>query len=185
MPEYKSNEPGSKWERVRAWGTVIHELKELQSSGKDVASFRVRGSRSDEARADEHPRTRSLFGPEFVEGRCPPSGTSEAQAGLCALVFPWGEVPVTGTFGIGREAGFSSISQELDAYPGVSRQHAVVAVAEGRWTVRDHGSTNGTYVNGARLADGETRPIANGNRVGFSRGLQVEVRVDAAGGADG
>lgn len=109
----------------------------------------------------------------------------DRQVAPCALLFPWGRVPVAGQLGIGRESGFSSISRQLDAYPTVSRQHALVAIAEGRWTVRDMRSTNGTYVNGARLAEGETRPIANGDRVGFSRGLQVEVRIDPAGGAGG
>ena len=121
----------------------------------------------------------------------PPAGGASAhtvrdqQVAPCALLFPWGRVPIGGQLGIGREAGFSSLSRQLDAYPTVSRQHALVAIAEGRWTVRDLRSTNGTYVNGARLAEGETRPIANGDRVGFSRGLQVEVRIDPAGGAGG
>ena len=109
----------------------------------------------------------------------------DQQAAPCALLFPWGNVPVAGELGIGRETGFSSISQRLDAYPTVSRQHAVVAIAEGRWTVRDLRSTNGTYVNGDQLAEGESRPIANGDRVGFSRGLQVEVRIGPLDGAHG
>lgn len=101
----------------------------------------------------------------------------------CALVFPWGRVPVAGQLVIGREAGFSEISGRLDAFPTVSRRHAVVSAVQGQWTVRDLGSTNGTYVNGARLAEGETRAIHGGDRVGFSEGLQVQVNIAAAGGA--
>ena len=108
-----------------------------------------------------------------------------AQAASCTLVFPWGRVPVAGQLGIGREAGFSTISGQLDAFPTVSRRHAVVGSAQGQWVVRDIGSTNGTYVNGTRLAEGETRPIYNGDQVGFSRGLQVTVEIAAAGGASG
>ena len=106
-------------------------------------------------------------------------------AAPCTLLFPWGSVPIVGELGIGREAGFSSVSQQLDAYATVSRQHALVAVTADGWTVRDLGSTNGTYVNGARLAQGETRPIANGDQVGFSHGLQVEVQIGPIGGASG
>ena len=80
-----------------------------------------------------------------------------AQAPPCALVFPWGQVPIAGQLGVGRDAGFSPISGQLDAFPTVSRRHAIVGVAQGQWTVRDLGSTNGTYVNGTRLAEGETR----------------------------
>ncbi len=108
-----------------------------------------------------------------------------SQAAPCALVFPWGRVPVAGQLGVGREAGFSPISGQLDAFPTVSRRHAVVGAAQGQWTVRDLGSTNGTYVNGTRLAEGETRAIQNGDQVSFSQGLQVRVEIAATGGASG
>ena len=125
-----------------------------------------------------------------VEGPQPGVGTAgqtvrDVQAAPCALVFPWGRVPVAGQMGVGREAGFSPVSGQLDAYPTVSRQHAVISAPQGQWTVRDLGSTNGTYVNGARLAQGETRPIQNGDQVGFSRGLQVGVEIATTGGASG
>ena len=107
------------------------------------------------------------------------------QAPPCALLFPWGRVPVAAELRIGREAEFSPISQRLDAFSTVSRRHAVVGAARGRWTVRDLGSTNGTFVNSARLAEGETRAIENGDRVNFSQGLQVQVEIAAAGGASG
>ena len=108
-----------------------------------------------------------------------------AQVAPCALVFPWGRVPIAGQLGVGREAGFSPISGQLDAFPTVSRRHAVVGAAQGQWTVRDLGSTNGTYVNGTRLAEGETRAIQNGDQVSFSQGLQVRVEIAATGGASG
>ena len=107
--------------------------------------------------------------------------TREPSIAQCTLRFPWGRVPVAGQLGIGREAGFSLVSQQIDAYPTVSRQHAVIGLIQGQWTVRDLRSTNGTYVNGARLAAGETRTIGNGDRVGFSQGLQVEVEIGGGG----
>ena len=103
----------------------------------------------------------------------------------CALVFPWGRVPVARELVVGRGEESSPISERLDAFPTVSRRHAVVGAAQGRWTVRDLGSTNGTFVNNARLAEGETRAIQNGDRVGFSQSLQVQVEIAAAGGARG
>ena len=125
-----------------------------------------------------------------AEGRQPGAGTSgytmrDVQAAPCALVFPWGRVPVAGQMGVGREAGFSPVSERLSDFPTVSRRHAVVSAPQGQWTVRDVGSTNGTYVNGTRLAQGETRPIQSGDRVGFSRGLQVTVEIATTGDASG
>ena len=102
-----------------------------------------------------------------------------AEVAPCTLRFPWGRVPVVGQLGVGRESGFSPISGQLDSFTTVSRRHAVVGTAQGQWTVRDLGSTNGTYLNGERLAEGETRPISNGDQVGFSRSLQVGVEIEA------
>ena len=109
----------------------------------------------------------------------------EAQVAPCALAFPWGQVPIAGQLNVGREAGFSPISGQLDAFPTVSRRHAVVGAAQGQWTVQDLGSTNGTYVNGTRLAANETQAIQNGDQIGFSQGLQVGVEISAMGGASG
>ena len=111
--------------------------------------------------------------------------TREVQPAPCALAFPWGRVPVTGQLAVGREAGFSPISGQLDGYPTVSRRHAVVGAAQGQWAVQDLGSTNGTYVNGARLGKGETRGIQNGDQVGFSQGLQAQVEIASPGGPSG
>ena len=49
--------------------------------------------------------------------------------------------------------------------PTVSRAHAVVSYRDGRWTLRDLGSTNGTVVNGRRIT-GETE-IKPGDEVAF------------------
>lgn len=49
--------------------------------------------------------------------------------------------------------------------PSVSRAHAVVRHVEGRWWLRDAGSTNGTDVNGRRIT-GETE-IRPGDEVTF------------------
>jgi hypothetical protein len=47
----------------------------------------------------------------------------------------------------------------------VSRTHAVVSYADGTWSVRDLGSTNGTYVNGLRISE-ETR-VRPGDEIAF------------------
>nr|VFK54615.1 MAG: ABC-type multidrug transport system, ATPase component [Candidatus Kentron sp. TC] len=47
--------------------------------------------------------------------------------------------------------------------PLVSREHAVLLPREGRWFLQDFGSTNGTYLNGNRVAG--MAPIHEGDRV--------------------
>ena len=40
----------------------------------------------------------------------------------------------------------------------VSRRHAELFVEDGRWLLRDLGSSNGTYLNGRKVMDAEVRP---------------------------
>ena len=56
----------------------------------------------------------------------------------------------------------------------VSKIHATLLLNnEGTLLVADTGSTNGTYINGRRIAYGEARQIEAGDVVGFG---DVEVR---------
>ena len=57
----------------------------------------------------------------------------------------------------------------------VSKIHgALLMTSEGTLLVADTGSTNGTYINGRRIAYGESRLIEDGDVVGFG---DVEVRL--------
>jgi FHA domain len=57
----------------------------------------------------------------------------------------------------------------------VSKIHAALLMnSEGTLLVADTGSTNGTYINGRRIAYGESRPIEEGDVLGFG---DVEVRL--------
>jgi hypothetical protein len=59
-------------------------------------------------------------------------------------------------------------------HPSVSKIHAAILMnREGTLLVADTGSTNGTFVNGRRIAYGEARQIVDGDVVGFG---DVEVR---------
>jgi hypothetical protein len=46
--------------------------------------------------------------------------------------------------------------------PGVSRRHVLVMATPGGYTIRDLGSQNGTYVNGARV---DESPLTDGDRI--------------------
>ncbi len=53
----------------------------------------------------------------------------------------------------GLVIGRSRQSDFVVADPTVSHRHAVLSHASGTWTLTDAGSTNGTFVNGWRVAD--------------------------------
>ena len=71
---------------------------------------------------------------------------------------------------IGRATGADFI---LDA-PLVSRVHCrLTALPDGELEVKDLDSTNGTFVNGARI---ETARLSPGDRLGVGRGALVALR---------
>jgi hypothetical protein len=64
---------------------------------------------------------------------------------------------------IGRSA--SCTLQVDDAY--ASSEHAKITWTGNEWTIRDLGSSNGTFVDGDRLEPGRARPLNVGARVGL------------------
>lgn len=62
----------------------------------------------------------------------------------------------------GRRGG---IWPELASCPYVSGNHGTIAKTDSGWTITDAGSTNGTFINGARLTPGSAAPLKKGDRV--------------------
>jgi hypothetical protein len=63
--------------------------------------------------------------------------------------------PITGEASIGRDPA-NAIALAMDTT--VSRRHAVIAPSNGGYAIRDEGSSNGTFVNGARVSESPLRP---------------------------
>ncbi len=66
------------------------------------------------------------------------------------------------TADIGRDPG-NPISLANDT--NTSRRHATLQVANGQVTLTDNGSSNGTYVNGVRIASQTPQPLRSGDEV--------------------
>lgn len=69
---------------------------------------------------------------------------------------------------IGRRAGNDLT---LGGDPYLSGRHAIVACTDGVWTITDLGSTNGTTVNGLRLAPDMPQGLVPGDEVGLGHGV--------------
>lgn len=63
---------------------------------------------------------------------------------------------------VGRRASAAVVLDE----PLASAEHARIAWS-GAWTIRDLGSTNGTFVDGARIEPGRAVPLSPRTRLGF------------------
>src|SRR5512133_2891932 len=64
--------------------------------------------------------------------------------------------------------------------PEVSRHHCRLTLGGGGHTVEDLGSTNGTFVNGQRLAG--ARPLSNGDMLGMGETVTLAYESLTAGG---
>lgn len=69
------------------------------------------------------------------------------------------EFPLKGTVTVGRHPGQDI--QVLDRV--VSKEHCRIEFVHGRYSIRDVGSRNGTYINGIRISS--RRPLVNGDEV--------------------
>lgn len=91
-----------------------------------------------------------------------------ASESLKHAVYPLvkGEYPATprGSFYIGRINGNDMIMPDY----AISKRHAIIDVEGGTYYLRDAGSTNGTKINGSRLAKKRTM-LKDKDVVGFAR----------------
>lgn len=79
-----------------------------------------------------------------------------------------------------RSGRLASFEIALDD-SSVSRRHAEVRLnPDGTWVVRDQESTNGTYVNGVRVASGAEHPLRNRDVVQFGKVALLVELVDAS-----
>lgn len=101
------------------------------------------------------------------------------QEDLCGLTVIATEriirLPDRGELVLGRfEHGFAKppdvdLTFDDGVFPSISRRHALVMGRSGQHWIEDMGSTNGTYLNGCRLALGESVQLARGNRILLGR----------------
>ena len=124
-------------------------------------------------RQDEEARAAKLGVP--IPGAAPPMPDIEV---IARITLPQGtrEIPLIFKPGGRRlNVGRASDNELTLNDASVSKIHgALLMTAEGSLLVADTGSTNGTYLNGRRIAYGESRVIEAGDVVGFG---DVEVRL--------
>ena len=81
-------------------------------------------------------------------------------------------VPVADGGELGRNGHYAGLFDDVKT---VSRRHAKVVCEADQWKIEDLGSTNGTWVNGRRLAQGEALPLSAGDTVQLSLSCELKV----------
>ena len=124
-------------------------------------------------RQDEEARAAKLGVP--IPGAAPPMPDIQV---IARVTLPQGTREISLIFKPGGKrlnVGRASDNELTLNDASVSKIHgALLMTAEGTLLVADTGSTNGTYLNGRRIAYGESRLIEDGDVVGFG---DVEVRL--------
>lgn len=91
---------------------------------------------------------------------------------------------------MGRADPMSAFQPDLDLAPygamrhGVSRRHALIRPAESALFLIDQNSTNGTWVNGQRLAPGRDFQLTDGDTIELGA-LRMNMRIVHTPGEDG
>src|SRR5271155_5899637 len=99
------------------------------------------------------------------------------------ITFPTGnvEVPAGTSVLLGRDPAESLVAAAFDGCENVSRRHAMVLVDDaGHATIRDEGSTNGTFVNGDRLLPGIDVRLVDGDTVRLAADVTGKVTLPTA-----
>jgi FHA domain/Double zinc ribbon len=94
------------------------------------------------------------------------------------ITFPTGnvDVPAGTSVLLGRDPAQSLVAAAFGQYDNVSRRHATIMVSDdGRATIRDENSTNGTFVNGDRVLPGSEVRLVDGDRIRLAADVTGEV----------
>jgi DNA-directed RNA polymerase subunit RPC12/RpoP len=108
----------------------------------------------------------------------PGTGGRRISPVVLRIAFPTGnvEVPAGTTLLLGRDPAQSLVAAAFARFDNVSRRHATVTVDDsGRATIRDEGSTNGTFVNEERLPSGAEVRLVDADRVRLGADVTGEV----------
>jgi FHA domain/Double zinc ribbon len=80
---------------------------------------------------------------------------------------------------LGRDPAVSPVAAGIADYDNVSRRHATIGLdSDGRAWVRDEGSTNGTWRNGAPVLPGARIPLADGDVLQLAADLKVPLTLE-------
>lgn len=98
------------------------------------------------------------------------SSVSAEQAHVLIIKHEKFSIKITDSATIGR-----SDCPELSSFPTISRRHAEITFSNGEWLIKDIGSTNGTFINGVKIAANEPCPLKDGDKLQISKSCAVEV----------
>ena len=152
------------------FGSFALKYQAPAESGEQRAESEERRAESEEEAEPE------AEAPAFDLGHCEPSGEEAEEAPAEEPVAPVGRlVSKDGAYSFDIHDGANTVGRREDDNdivipdPYCSGRHADLTFAEGKFTLTDIGSTNGTFVNGVRLDANAPRDLAEGDEITLGR----------------
>jgi hypothetical protein len=147
---------------------------------EDLICFRCGANLPHSPGADEDLPTPTIS-QKFISGDMLPRPISPV---VMQIAFPTGnvDIPAGTSVLLGRDPAESLVAAAFARFDNVSRRHATVAVDDaGHATIRDEGSTNGTYVNDDRVLPGADVRLVDGDRIRLAADVTGSVSLPQAG----
>jgi DNA-binding winged helix-turn-helix (wHTH) protein len=139
----------------------------VEESNLSVLVAEVRSALGDDARRPRFVKTQHGYGYGFIASTAEPSSVRLRCGSREFELFDGENI-------VGRGP---DVAIRLNA-PGISRQHARIVIRNGRMTIEDLGSKNGTFVGGMRVEG--RRELRDGDEIRLSRELLVVHKVEPA-----
>ena len=112
-----------------------------------------------------------------------PEARRSISSTVLQISFPAGnvEVPAGTSVLLGRDPAESLVAAAFDGCENVSRRHALILVDDGgHASIRDEGSTNGTFVNDDRLLPGIDVRLVDGDTIRLAADVTGKVTLPPA-----
>jgi|GEM_PF-1559963 FHA domain len=150
---------------------ILARIGDIERKRKDIATLEQEQERLI-VLLERHRTELRQFEQEYEEITRPAAPTAMQP---CELVLPNNQRipldPAKGTYMIGWYDATAGAAPDIDLHPvggsaqGVSRQHAILRLAAGQWTLTDLGSTNGSFLNDAPMAPNSTVALRDRTRI--------------------
>ena len=159
-------------------------IVELEVKGKARISPSSSGVSAPVSIAREMPevsRSSAKRDPDVAKGNDAPANRDTPTATL-TLKEPaglkWKASITRSSFTMGRSSKNDG-KLPVDGTSGVSAQHVEITREKGNWYVADLGSSNGTAVNGKKLAKGQREPLTDGAVIVLGRQVKLEFHIES------
>jgi hypothetical protein len=124
---------------------------------------------------------------DVVCGKCgsplPTGRRRKISPVVMRITFPTGnvDIPAGTSVMLGRDPAESLVAAAFARFDNVSRRHATVQVDDyGHATIKDEGSTNGTFVNDDRVLPGSEVRLVDGDQVRLAADVSGNVSLPQA-----